>query len=202
MKKQSAASVKDRQMNHSRSEKLFCSEKNTCSGLSLRTGDAEKLAMRFLESRKNGRFRFRIKKLESTVIPAEQNILAIHYADAGAQGYPGDVRILCDAGWNVRILSGNYAYGSLDLDDLTYKLPILSCLTEAGYQRGKPYSLLPRVPHGWKYLYMGALNHLIIRDEIWGLAKEFLDSVLHVGGQTYQLFDAVFWFCNAKEYQH
>ena len=177
-------------------------EQSTYSGISLHTDKAEKLASQFLEFVKNRRLCKKTNKLENTKVPAEQSILAIHYADGGAQGYSGDVRILYDTGWNVRILSGNYAYGSLDLDDLTYKLPILSCLTETGYQRGKPYSLLPRVPHGWKYLYMGALNHLIIRDEIWGLAKEFLDSVLHVGGQTYQLFDAVFWFCNAKEYQH
>ena len=199
MKKQSAASVKDRQMNHSRSEKLFCSEKNTCSGLSLRTGDAEKLAMRFLESRKNGRFRFRIKKLESTVIPAEQNILAIHYADAGAQGYAGDVRILYDAGWDVRIMSGNYAYGDLNLEDLVHRLPLLSFFTETGYSRDRGYRDFPEVPSGWIYLYMGAMNHLIIRNTIWESIKDFLDFMMHNGGHNYQLFDAVSWFCNVKE---
>ena len=171
------------------------------SGISLHSDDAEKLASQFLIFTKNAKLSTKTDKLESAEVPLERSILAIHYADAGAQGYPGDVRILCDAGWNVRILSGNYAYGSLNLDDLTRRLPILSCFTGTGYQHGKPYSLFPQVPCGWKYLYMGALNHLIVRDEIWKLAKEFIDSVLRTDGHTYQLFDAVYWFCNANEFQ-
>ena len=116
----------------------------------------------------------------------------IRFRDAGA------VEILYLSENGVRVLYGNYAYGSLDLDDVIQKLPMLECLDSRGnFEPPYPFGGKLCIPFGWAYLYMGAMNHLYVREEICDRAEDFINEILK-SRQSWLVFDAVSWFCGAK----
>ena len=162
--------------------------------ISFRAGDGESLADEFIQKEQ----KLKKDQLLMPSVLAEDKILAVHYADAGAQGDPGTVEILYSAPESVRVLYGNYAFGDLDLDAVIQKLPMLKCLdTRSCSEYPYPFGGKVEIPEGWAYLYMGALNHFFVRDEICDKVTDFTKVIMQ-SGRSWQIFDAVAWFCGAE----
>ena len=89
-----------------------------------RSGEQEALAEEFIRRR----MQLACGPLDHPERLCPEDILAVHYADAGAQGDPGAVWILLRTPDGVGILGGNYAYDDLNLDAVIEKLPMLRCL--------------------------------------------------------------------------
>ena len=49
----------------------------------------------------------------------------------------------------------------------------------------------------WKYLYMGAMNHFIIREDVLYRTYTFIKTLLD-DGRPWDVFDALAWFCGAQ----
>lgn len=83
---------------------------------SFHTGDEQALALEYVRMRNSEQLTLKTADLPDPYMLDAENILAVHYADAGAQGDAGAVEILYHTQKDVQILYGNYAYGNLDLD--------------------------------------------------------------------------------------
>ncbi len=163
-----------------------------------RSGSEESLAEEFIQTANEDLLKLEASDLTDPAALAEEDILAVHFADAGAQGDAGAVELLYRTEEGVRILYGNHAFGNLDLDALLQKLPMLRCLDG----RGKavypfPFGGKIEIPSGWAYVYMGALNHLFVRDPICDRTETFLQILFH-SRRRWQLFDAIAWFCGVE----
>ena len=160
-----------------------------------RSGDDERaLADDYVRSRKE---KLNICDLQNPDDLIEENVLAVHFADGGAQGDAGAVEILYSLPDEVKILYGNYCYGNLNLDAVIRKLPLLKSL-DSRYASEFPYPFGGRIviPEGWRYLYMGALNHLFVRQEIAEKTSVYLKTVIEKTG-SWEAFRAIAWFCGA-----
>lgn len=126
----------------------------------------------------------------------EENIVAVHFADTGAQGDPGAVELLYNSVEGIQILYGNYAYGNLNIDMVFDKLPFLCCLDSRG-TNDAPYPLGGKlvIPIGWNYIYMGAMNHFFCRDIVADKTRIFAGVIAK--NKRSSLFDAIAWFCGA-----
>ena len=163
-----------------------------------RTGDEESLANEFIQLADKRLVKFEIEKLENPHFLDENNILAVHYADSGAQGDAGAVEILYCSQNGLRYLYGNYAYGNLNLDAVIQKLPMLKCLDSRGsFEPPYPFGGKLDIPEGWGHLYMGAMNHLYIRMEVVERVRTFISIVCKNAG-SWQAFNAIAWFCGMK----
>ena len=161
-----------------------------------RAGDEKSLAEEFIHLAENRRWRRQSAELKDPASLEEERILAVHYADLGAQGDPGAVEILLRTGEGVQILYGNYAL-DLDLDAVIRKLPMLKCLDSRGsYLPPYPFGGRLEVPSGWAYQYMGAMNHLFVRREIADRSADFV-RIIFQNGRGWQMFDAIAWLCGA-----
>lgn len=169
------------------------------SSIPFRTGDSQYLARELVERLNSHTIRFDAVKLDHPDQLVPDNILAVHFADAGAQGEGGAVKILYVSPDGVEILHGNYAYGDLDLDAVIRKLPMLACL-DSRHCIEPPYPFGGRleVPAGWGYQYMGAMNHFFASERIFTQSKPFLVAFLRQGGGSWQIFNAAAWFYRAK----
>ena len=169
-----------------------------CFSNTVREGDVVALVSEYIQMDNQGRINIEVQDLENPDILEENNILAVHYADRGAQGDAGAVEILYQSQNNIRVLYGNYGYGNLDLDAVIRKLPMLSCL-DSRYTLSPPYPFGGNldIPNGWRYGYMGALNHFFVREEFIDRVEPFVNAFLKQGGQRCQMFEAVAWFCGA-----
>lgn len=159
-----------------------------------RWGDEETLARKYAQSD----WEPKCEKLDAPDRLEEARIPAVHFADGGAQGDPGAVEILYRALRGVKVLYGNYAYGNLNLDAVIRKLPMLKSL-DSRYSCDLPYPFggKPDIPEGWRYLYMGAMNHLYVRQEICDRTKVFIRILLENRGSS-RAFEAIAWFCGAE----
>jgi len=127
----------------------------------------------------------------------EENILAVHFADRGAQGEAGAVNILYYSPKEVKIFYGNYVWGKLDLDAVIRKLPMLKYL-DSRHGAVYPFGGGLHVPEEWGYMYMGAMNHFFVRNDICDNLDSFISYFLENGGQKGQIFDVVAWFFGVK----
>ncbi len=168
------------------------------SSIPFRTGDAESLVEEFFEMFKTKRPRFTVTELENPQKLVGVEILAVHFADGGAQGDPGAVEILYRQDDGVQILYGNYVYENLDLDVILQKIPALRCFDSRRGHLPYPFGGHLEIPEGWKYMYMGAMNHFLVRAEICDQAQAFVDTFLTNGGNQAQIFYAFAWFCGAE----
>ena len=169
------------------------------SWIPFRSGNEEFLAAEYIELSDRRQLEFDVAALDHPQRLAEEDILAVHDSDSGAQGDAGAVEILYRSSSGVQIMYGNYAYGDLNLNDVIQKLPFLRCLDSRGSLTPPyPFGGKLEVPTGWGYVYMGAMNHLFIRKEICDRAGTFMKNVFDDCG-GWQLFRAVAWFCGAKE---
>ncbi len=162
-----------------------------------RAGNEEDLAEEFIKTAEEDLLRLEASDLTDPAALAEENVLAVHFADPGAQGDPGAVEILYLSQKGVRILYGNYAFGKLDLDAVLQKLPMLKSLDGRGGKRPYPMGGKLEIPEGWGYVYMGAFHHLFVRDAVCDRTSTFLRLLLH-DHRSWQLFDAVAWACGAN----
>lgn len=170
----------------------------SCS-VKFRKGDKESLTKEFLDKTKFGGDIFTVEKLKEPQLLREENILAVHFANAGAQGDAGAVEILYNYCNKIKVIYGNYAYEELDLDALCEKVPALDRLLRGDYIIPYPYAGELNIPDDWGYMYMGCMNHFLGRKEIMLQSAEFIKYMLKNGGYTFQVFDAVAWFFFAEE---
>lgn len=82
----------------------------------------------------------------------------IMIAEGGAMGEPGAVCIVTAGG---NIFHCNYVYGDVNLSKLTDAIPVLK-EWDAGM-----FGEYSSVPDGWHCEYLGAGNHLIIRNDVY-----------------------------------
>ena len=84
------------------------------------------------------------------------NIVAFSFAVPGAQGEGGGIYIITEEG---RIYHTNIVWGDICIDDAFLICPPLKDCHFAVFGADKK-------PDGWNYHYMGAGNHLFIKDDI------------------------------------
>lgn len=83
----------------------------------------------------------------------------IMIAESGAMGEPGAVYIVKSDG---KTLYCNYAYGGIHIKKLFQALPVLQ---ECDFGI---FGNAASIPEGWNYVYLGAGNHLLIKDDAYG----------------------------------
>lgn len=165
---------------------------------SFREGDESSLATEYIRIVRESKMKLETVQLDNPYILRKEDILAVHYADSGAQGDAGAVNILYCTQNNVRIYHGNYAYGNLDLDEVIRKLPMLKCLNSF-YSFSPPFPFGGKIdiPEGWEYLYMGAMNHFYVRESIADKSRTFIEIIIKkIGG--WEAFDAIAWLCGVQ----
>ncbi len=85
-----------------------------------------------------------------------------HIAEDGAMGSPGDVTIITKHG---ECFNFNYILSDISFNDI---LTLFPPLNEFESFLGDVFS----IPKGWKHIYMGAGNHLLVSDEIYSKFHE------------------------------
>ena len=99
------------------------------------------------------------KSLERTCI--------LFFSEGGAMGCPGEVIFRSDDGVTY---SMNYTFGKITLEDIINSFPILGECSFDAFGDGVV------IPEGWNYLSLGMGNHLIIRNDIYGMFIEMMDN--------------------------
>ena len=82
----------------------------------------------------------------------------IMFAESGAMGEPGAIVIVTDDG---DIFHCNYVYGDVKLSKLRKVIPVL------GEWHPVLFGSYDNIPEGWNCEYLGAGNHLLIRNDIY-----------------------------------
>lgn len=164
------------------------------STLPLRTGTPSQFAAEYLGKAGNGLIGLKNEKLINTDGLSAKNVLAVHFAGTGAQGEAGAVEILYHSPEGVRVLHGNYVYGELDCDALMHMLPVLK-IFDCKRMLASPADT--KLPEGWGYMYMGAMNHFVVRQQVCDETEAFIEYLMNNDGQSWQIFDAVAWFYGA-----
>ena len=163
----------------------------------MREGKAGSLAKTFIKMTEKGRPKLFHSDLRNPYGLDYDNILAVHYADGGAQGEAGAVRILYRTPYyGTQILYGNYIYGNLNLSEVIEKLPMLRSLDSRFCSLESlpyPFGGKIEIPNEWSYLYMGAMNHYYLKREICEEANEFIHCFLTQGGKKWFIFEAIAW---------
>ena len=108
-----------------------------------RSGDEHTLAIEYVRMKQSNLLVDKTVDFPNPLLLNSENILAVHYADGGAQGEAGAVRILYYTQNEVQILYGNYIYGNLNLDAIISILPMLKSLDSR-------YSFNPPLSVWWK----------------------------------------------------
>lgn len=167
-----------------------------CFSIKFRSGDEKSLVTEYLLNKNE-----RLLKSESLnpYMLTQENVLAVHYAERGAQGEGGAVKILYFSQGSLQILYGNYVFGDLNHDALISKLPMLKAFDSLARLKD-PCSFNENIDtaDNWSYMYMGALNHFLVRQKLGDEAHDFIKVLLKNGGYTWDVFDAVAWFCGAN----
>ena len=89
------------------------------------------------------------------------DIVAFSFAQPGAMGAPGTVKIIDSDGW---LYHTNYCDGDLSFDHLLEVVPVLKvCRINVSRHL---------TPEGWRARYLGAGNHLTIRADYYGRFEE------------------------------
>lgn len=163
--------------------------------IEFRNGEEEKLALEFLEENVLDEERIEKEEIDSMLCIDIESVLVVHFADAGAQGEPGCFEIICCTENGVKVLHGNYVYGKIKIDEIFEKLPMLRSLDSRTGDLPYPFGGRVNIPRGWKYMYMGAMNHLFCRDLIADKTAVFANVI--ASRERWALFNAIAWFCGA-----
>lgn len=162
-----------------------------------REGDETSLADEFIQLLESKSLKLKTEELADLSDVTEYNVLAVHYADAGAQGEAGAVYLLYHSHDGTKILCGNYVYGNLNLNDLVRKIPMLKTFDRRySFELPFPFGGEIEIPNDWCYYYMGCMNHLLVREMISDRINVFLNTVIKETG-SWNAFDAIAWFCGA-----
>lgn len=112
-----------------------------------------------------------------------KTVLGIVIAEPGAMGDPGGFDIICEKDGGIVIYKNNYVYGNFDSD------AFLKHMRLSELQLGDEQN----IPKGWKWLYFGAGNHMVVRKK---LGKLICDKY----GGTHRGAAYVNRFIDAEEY--
>ena len=159
---------------------------------SYRNGTPSELAAEFIGTAGTGRLNLKTEEFTDPFILSTDNVMAVHFAHGGAQGECGAVNILYSSPEGIRVLHGNHVYGGLDCDDLIQQLPVLRVFADT-----VPALTGSKLPEGWKYMYMGALNYFVVRQQVCDETEAFIEYLMNNDGQSWQIFDAVAWLYGA-----
>lgn len=167
------------------------------SDLPHRTGDVSALADEFLKLTEFDLLRFNRDELDPHKLVAD-DILAVHMATAGAQGEPGAINILYRSPQGLRILHGNFFYGNLDFDAVTELLPMLKNLDGDSFP---PFPFGGKLENaaGWKYMYLGSLNHFFGREMICKNCTPFMKKLM-ASHESFHVLYAVAWYYLADQF--
>ena len=94
-----------------------------------------------------------------------KNVMFFALAESGAMGEPGGVLFYVKSG---ELYHMNYIYGDVNMDKVEKLFPVLS---ECKFGT---FGIDSLIPEGWKYLYMGAGNHLIVNGSVF---EKFIDKI-------------------------
>lgn len=110
------------------------------------------------------------------------NAWFITLAEGGAMGEPGAVYIVTAGG---SVFHCNYVFGDVDFGKLCRAIPVIKNLDVGtlGYYE--------ETPDGWHHEYLGAGNHLLIRNDVYEEFKQFIDDKM-LPSDLYSM-----WFDNA-----
>lgn len=98
-------------------------------------------------------------------------IEALMFAEGGAMGNPGEIRVFSLKNSKVYVRKNNYAYGDFRMNDFAERFPPLNNLKLASFGR------LVHIDEGWKYYYLGYGNHLIMTSALFEKTKaDFVDK--------------------------
>lgn len=96
-----------------------------------------------------------------------ENSQFIFFAENGAMGEAGKVLIITSGG---SIFHCNYCYGDISLNKLYRSIPVLKACKFSAFGDEAD------IPNSWSYEYLGAGNHLLIRNDVYPDFKEVLKS--------------------------
>ena len=98
------------------------------------------------------------------------DIMVVALGESGAMGEPGALNIICKKRGKVKAYHVNFCYGDFDMDKFAQAFIPLQTF-DCGV-----FGDVSGVAEGWKHIYMGAGNHLLVRDTIAGAFKATIDG--------------------------
>lgn len=165
--------------------------------ISFRTNDSDSLASEFLQLAEDRNHSIKVEPFVRADYYMVDTALAILYAEVGAQGDPGTIKILYPSRHRqgVVIQRGDYTDRNFDTGRLFRMLPMLDQLKYGGLNQ---YAADGAHHLDWQYQYVGACNHLFVRKELVTQASSFLQSLYMHGCPSWALFEAIAWYCGAQ----
>ena len=110
-----------------------------------------------------------------------ENIKAFMFAEGGAMGCPGEVRIFSLEDDKVYLRRNNFAYGDFDMDRFVeHFMPMKTLHYEM-------FGNLIHIEDGWQFIDLGAGNSLLMTDEVYEEFKEHLEGKR--APEVYQMFE-------------
>lgn len=99
-----------------------------------------------------------------------KDIMFFMLAEGGAMGEPGAVNIITKGKNDIQILHANYCYGDFDMDKLAEVFIPLQTF-DCGI-----FGNVSGVAPGWNHVYLGAGNHLLVRDCVFEQFMSLVDG--------------------------
>lgn len=96
-----------------------------------------------------------------------KDIMFFMLAEGGAMGEPGAINIITKGINGIQVLHANYCYGDFDMDKLAEVFTPLQTF-DCGI-----FGNVSGVAPGWNHAYLGAGNHLLVRDCVF---ERFMSS--------------------------
>lgn len=112
------------------------------------------------------------EKIENEMIEdlSYENIKAFMFAEGGAMGCPGEVRIFSLEGDKVYLRRNNFAYGDFDMDRFVEHFKPMKTL------HYEMFGNLVHIEDGWKFIDLGAGNSLLMTDEVYNAFKDGIND--------------------------
>lgn len=98
----------------------------------------------------------RILQISDLATINQNEIMFVHWAESGAMGEAGEIKIVAKQNECVNVYLGNYVCGNLYIEQIRKEIPLIDSFIKSG-----------NVITGWKYEYLGMGNHLFVKDTIY-----------------------------------
>lgn len=172
------------------------------STLAFHQGDGTLLAQEYNHWSWEQNGQFEIEPLSPQNLVSE-NALAVHFAEKGAQGQSGLIRVLSRTPEGTQVFHGKFGSGKMDLTFVAQGLPMLTALVTPRTAPLTPLFPLDgeAMPCGedWEYRYVGAGNHYFARKFVDEQTRPFLEALMKTRDDyPFEGFEAVSWFYMAK----
>ena len=99
-----------------------------------------------------------------------EEIMVFMLAECGAMGEPGAVNIITQEDQGPHIYHANYCFGDFDMDKLAEVFTPLQTFN-CGI-----FGDVSGIASGWNHVYLGAGNHLLVRDKLFEQFKAAVDG--------------------------